>query len=34
MLVDRVVAQAVSRRLTTAGPGFEPGSGEVGFVVD
>jgi hypothetical protein len=30
----RAVARAVSRWLPTVGPGFEPRSGHVGFVVD
>jgi hypothetical protein len=30
----RAVAQTVNRRLSTAAPGFKPGSGYVGFVVD
>jgi hypothetical protein len=30
----RAIAQAVSRRITTAEPGFEPRLGHVGFVVD
>jgi hypothetical protein len=34
LLIGRTTAQAVSRWLPTAGAGFEPRSGHVGFVVD
>jgi hypothetical protein len=34
VLTGRAIAQAVSRLLSTGRPGFEPGSGNVGFVVD
>jgi hypothetical protein len=32
--MGRAIAQAVSSWLPTAGAGFDPGSGQVGFVVD
>jgi hypothetical protein len=32
--LGRAIAQAVSRRIPTSVPGFEPRSGHVGFVVD
>jgi hypothetical protein len=33
-MIGRAVAQADSHRFPTARPGFVPGSGHIGFVVD